>query len=74
LSFRCPLPSKLNGRAAEGFTLQANLGSIGGRGVGKRYKPVPLDITLEWRPNLVVTPDTDLEVLDFTAHVRFGFD
>jgi hypothetical protein len=42
-------------------------------GLELSFIPVPLDIVLEWRPGLLLVPDVDFDLVDFTAHIRFYF-
>ena len=35
--------------------------------------PVPIDLVLEYRPSIIVVPSTDIEFIDFSAHIRFWF-
>ena len=35
--------------------------------------PIPLDIVLEFRPGLLLVPYIDLDLVDFTAHIRVYF-
>lgn len=35
--------------------------------------PVPLDLVLEYRPHVILVPSTDIELIEFTAHIRFWF-
>ncbi|MFO0746406.1 MAG: hypothetical protein U1F43_12130 [Myxococcota bacterium] len=37
------------------------------------FIPIPLDIVLEWRPGILLVPDTDFDAVDFTAHIRVYF-
>jgi hypothetical protein len=34
---------------------------------------IPIDLVLEWRPNLLVIPDFDPDLVNFTGHLRFYF-
>ncbi len=34
---------------------------------------LPIDLVLEYRPSLSISPDVDLEIVDFTGHLRFYF-
>ncbi len=35
--------------------------------------PIPLDLVLEYRPSIILVPRTDIEFIDFSAHIRFWF-
>ncbi|MEZ4459594.1 MAG: hypothetical protein R3E66_07650 [bacterium] len=34
---------------------------------------IPIDIVLEFRPNILVVPDVAFDLVDFTGHIRFYF-
>ena len=34
---------------------------------------IPIDLVLEWRPNLLVIPDFEPDLVNFTGHLRFYF-
>lgn len=34
---------------------------------------IPIDIVLELRPNILIVPDVDFNLVDFTGHIRFYF-
>lgn len=34
---------------------------------------IPIDLVLEWRPNILVIPDFDPDLVNFTGHLRFYF-
>lgn len=42
-------------------------------GLEFNFIPVPIDIVLEYRPGLLLTPDVDFDAVDFTGHIRFYF-
>lgn len=46
------------------------LGVQGVAGLEFNFVPVPIDIVLEYRPNIDIVPGTDLELVDFGAHIR----
>lgn len=65
-----------------------NIGFGGGVGVGSGnpligisgvaglefiVQPAPIDIVLEYRPTLIVEPGTDLELVNFSGHIRYYF-
>ncbi len=35
--------------------------------------PVPIDFVVEWRPTIHVVPGVDLNLVEFTGHVRYYF-
>jgi hypothetical protein len=42
-------------------------------GLELNFTVVPVDLVLEYRPNLAVDPDVDLELVDFSGHLRYYF-
>ncbi len=42
-------------------------------GLEFNFKPLPVDLVLEYRPHLLVNPDVELELVDFTGHLRYYF-
>ena len=65
-----------------------NIGFGGGVGVGSGnplvgisgvaglefiVQPAPIDIVLEYRPTLIVQPGTDMELVNFSGHIRYYF-
>lgn len=42
-------------------------------GIEFMLNPIPIDFVIEWRPTFYVIPSTDLDLVDFTGHVRFYF-
>ncbi|MCC6623265.1 MAG: hypothetical protein IT385_18545 [Deltaproteobacteria bacterium] len=42
-------------------------------GLEFNFIPIPIDLVIEWRPGLLLVPDTDFDAVDFTAHLRFYF-
>jgi len=42
-------------------------------GLEFNFIPIPLDIVLEFRPGLLLTPDVDVDPVDFTGHIRGYF-
>lgn len=49
------------------------LGVSGVAGLEFAFVPVPLDLVLEYRPTIAVVPDVDLELVEFTGHLRWFF-
>ena len=50
------------------------IGLNGVVGLEFNFKPVPIDVTLEYRPGVYFHPnDFDLALVDFGGHVRFWF-
>lgn len=37
------------------------------------FNPVPIDLVLEWRPTLDILPGLDVDLIDFSGHLRFYF-
>jgi hypothetical protein len=52
---------------------KAGLAASGIAGLEFNFTEIPLDVTIEYRPTLDVLPDVDLDLIDFTAHVRIWF-
>ena len=48
------------------------LGASGVAGLEFNVRPVPLDVVLEYRPGLLISP-FDLELVNFSGHVRYYF-
>jgi hypothetical protein len=53
----------------DGFALAAAFVA----GLEFNFIPVPLDLVLEWRPSILVVPDVGVDLVDFTAQLRFYF-
>lgn len=49
------------------------LGVSGVLGLELLINVIPIDIVIEYRPNLVVVPGVRLDLIDFGGHVRFYF-
>jgi hypothetical protein len=62
--------------AGVGLFPAADVVAIQGAGVaGLEFAliPVPLDITLEYRPTIGITPNVGLDLVNFTGHIRWFF-
>jgi hypothetical protein len=42
-------------------------------GIEFNFIPVPLDLTIEFRPTVAIIPNPGLHLVDFTAHLRLWF-
>lgn len=49
------------------------MGISGVLGLELLINVIPLDIVLEYRPGFLALPDFDLDLINFTGHVRFYF-
>jgi hypothetical protein len=49
------------------------LGVSGVLGLEFNFVPVPIDITIEYRPGLQVIPDVGADLIAFTGHIRYFF-
>ena len=49
------------------------IAAAGVLGLEVNFNVIPVDIVLEYRPNLALSPDVDLELVDFSGHVRYYF-
>lgn len=49
------------------------LGVSGVLGLELLINLIPIDLVIEYRPNLLVIPDVDIDLIDFGGHVRFYF-
>lgn len=49
------------------------LAASGVLGLELNINVIPVDLVLEYRPSLLISPDIDLEIVDFTGHLRFYF-
>jgi hypothetical protein len=49
------------------------LGASGIAGLEFLIQPVPLDIVLEYRPGLWIVPDVNLDLVNFSGHIRYYF-
>ena len=49
------------------------LGVNGVLGIEFNFVPVPIDITLEYRPGLSIFPDVDADLINFGGHIRYFF-
>lgn len=60
-----------------GRTVRVNdnlgVGVSGVAGLEFNFVPVPIDLVLEYRPGLHVIPDIDLDLVNFSGHLRFYF-
>ena len=52
-----------------GFGLAAS----GVLGLELNFVPIPLDLVLEYRPELGIVPDVDIDVVGFSGHIRWYF-
>lgn len=53
---------------------QIDFAAAGVLGLEANFKPIPLDLVLEWRPTLLIVPDVHFEPVEFSGHVRYWFD
>jgi len=59
-----------------GLGLNDSITSIAVAGVAGlefNFKPIPIDLVLEYRPTLLVIEDVHFEPVDFSGHIRFYF-
>lgn len=49
------------------------LGLSGVAGLEFLFNPIPIDFVVEYRPTLDVVPGVDLDLVNFSGHVRFYF-
>jgi hypothetical protein len=49
------------------------LGASGVAGLEFLIQPIPLDVVLEYRPGLWIVPDVDLDLINFSGHIRYYF-
>lgn len=49
------------------------LAGAGVLGLEGNFKPLPLDVVVEWRPTLLIVPDVHFEPVEFSGHVRVWF-
>ncbi len=49
------------------------IGVSGVLGLEFNFVPVPIDITIEYRPGLLVLPDVNADLIAFTGHIRYFF-
>ncbi len=49
------------------------VGASGVLGLEFLFKPVPIDLVLEYRPGVVVIPDFDIDLVNFSGHIRYYF-
>jgi hypothetical protein len=61
------------GMGVRSFSEKFALAGSGVAGLEFNFTAVPLDVTIEYRPTLQILSDVDLELIDFTAHVRLWF-
>ena len=85
LDYMYEMPAIAEGQTLE-FAWAAGLGAalghahdttavaaVGVLGMEFNIKPVPMDVVLEYRPQFLLTPDTDLDLTEFGGHVRYYF-
>jgi hypothetical protein len=49
------------------------IGVAGVGGIEAAFKPIPLDLTVEYRPVLGVVNGLVFDLMNFSAHVRYWF-
>ena len=49
------------------------VGVSGVAGLEFNFQPIPLDLVLEYRPGLIVVPGVDLDLVNFSGHIRYYF-
>jgi hypothetical protein len=49
------------------------LGASGVLGLEFNFVAVPIDITIEYRPGLLIIPAVDADLIAFTGHIRYFF-
>lgn len=42
-------------------------------GLELNFNVIPIDLVLEFRPTLLISPDVELEIVDFSGHLRYYF-
>lgn len=42
-------------------------------GLEFNFNPIPIDLVLEWRPNVDILPDFGLDFINFSGHLRYYF-
>lgn len=48
-------------------------GASGVAGLEFNFQPVPIDITLEYRPGLFILPSVGADLVNFSGHIRYHF-
>lgn len=49
------------------------IAAAGVLGLELNFTVIPIDLVLEYRPTLAIQPDVDLDLVDFSGHLRFYF-
>jgi hypothetical protein len=49
------------------------LGASGVAGLEFDFQPVPIDLTLEYRPGVSILPGVGADLVNFSGHVRYHF-
>ncbi|MBN1337505.1 MAG: hypothetical protein JXB39_16250 [Deltaproteobacteria bacterium] len=49
------------------------VGASGVLGLEILFQPVPIDLVLEYRPGVVIIPDFDIDLVNFSGHLRYYF-
>lgn len=49
------------------------VGISGVAGLEFIVQPAPIDIVLEYRPGIILSPGTDVELVNFSGHIRYYF-
>ena len=49
------------------------IAAAGVAGLEFNFTVIPIDLVLEYRPTLAIHPDVDLDLVDFSGHLRFYF-
>jgi hypothetical protein len=49
------------------------IGVSGVAGLEFDFQPVPIDVTLEYRPGIAIVPAVGVDLVNFTGHVRIHF-
>lgn len=49
------------------------IAAAGVLGLEVNFNVIPIDIVLEYRPNLALSPDVELDFVDFSGHLRYYF-
>ena len=49
------------------------IAAAGVLGLEVNFNVIPVDIVFEYRPNLALSPDVDLDFVDFSGHIRYYF-
>lgn len=47
--------------------------AAGVAGLEFNFKPLPIDLVLEYRPGLLIVPDVSIDLVNFTGHLRWYF-